>query len=127
MKTCNVQMDVNPCATGLTNNIEGFDYRGYLDIPEGVVATFTIHYGFSTIKTRKLIYTGPRSEDYLISHRIDKLAPSFLSCSRIGPLKTSISVQLSGSKIKTATSLVTVDSVDLSITKNDNPTQTCKK
>jgi hypothetical protein len=111
-KNCQVNVDIR-YPQGWSYSIASIDYRGYVNVPEGVTAVQKANYYFSgsvaqsSAETR---FPGPRTEDYLVRNQIGISNLVWSRCGRIERGNVNAQVRLEGNLTQSAQ--ITVDSID---------------
>jgi len=112
-KTCNVAIPVH-VPQGFSVSLIGVDYRGFNDLPAGATNDFSVEYFFAGSQgprdTQR--FTGPLSEDYLISHELVATALIWSACGKDVILRSNSSVVVRNPDLS-QDAQSSVDSIDL--------------
>ena len=112
-KACNVAIPVH-VPGGWSVSILAFDYRGFNDLPAGATSRFSVSYFFAGAQgpSYAKIFTGPISEDYLLSNTLAAGAFVWSPCGADTILRTNTSVIAQTNRWQQQT-MTTVDSIDI--------------
>ena len=116
-KSCQITIDLK-VPPGYQYSIADLDYRGYVSLDPGVMATQTASYYFDGFREGRFTtsFRGPIDEDYRVSDSIELESGRVWSpcgSNRLLNIKTAISLR---SRRRSGEGLLTVDSVDGRVT-----------
>lgn len=124
-RDCDIELDLD-VPSGWAFALVQADYRGFVDIPAGALATHRVVYAFEQVRSRPgyqdgrgfefkgTEFRGPQSRDYLIQNTLDIGSAPRSGCS-MGGVQTLYMNTLLTARLMNArgqTSLITLDSVD---------------
>ena len=112
-KTCNVSIPVH-VPQGLSLSIFQVDYRGFNDLPQGAASQFNVEYFFAGGRGPQYSrsFTGPSSQDYLISNTLQAGAIVWSACGADVNLRTNSSMRVQTNR-NNQQAQSTVDSADI--------------
>ncbi|KAJ3337115.1 hypothetical protein HDU91_001574 [Kappamyces sp. JEL0680] len=118
-KNCQVNVNLN-YPSGYSYSIVQVDFRGYVQLAEGVTATQSANYYFSGQQTQassSVTFKGLISQDYQTTGSIPISSINWSPCGQVLPGNINAQVALTGSPQALAVgSQITVDSLDGKVT-----------
>lgn len=117
-KNCQINVDMH-YPGGFQYSVMNTDYRGFVELDEGVKGTQKATYYFTGDQKQTSLETnfhGPVSMDYLTHDEVDFTSVIWAPCGASRPLNINSQIRLDNSANKKGSGLLTTDAVDGKVT-----------
>jgi len=113
-KNCQINLDLH-YPGGFSYSILKSQYRGFVEVDQGVTATHRATYYFAG-ETKQAVtstdFRGPKTGDYLIADEIPTTATIWAPCGRVASLNINTAVSINTSQNREGRGIITNDSQD---------------
>lgn len=113
-RNCQVNVDF-AFPNGWSYALVTFDYRGFVDVEPGILATQQASYyfqGYQQTARFRTVMQGPISRDYQARDALDLTASVWSPCGEFRSLNINTEVRLDNTRNRNGRGLITVDSID---------------